>query len=169
MKLVAGIFSFFLIFITFFNCTFAEEPPGQLVKVYGYVLEVKDSEILINLGTSSSVKEKCTGQVYIIEKLDGKDKTIYLASIQILKASEAKSTAKILEAKRKIEKGQNVVIKVFKTDDISSVSSLRPLSKPLTPVPIGVHAEAEIVETIRLTKGAGCNIDPVWVPQGDRI
>jgi len=152
------------------TCSFSAEPVS--IKVYGQILSVRGQEIDINIGTKSGIKEKYKGKIFIIEKKsDGKEKIIYLASVEVLKPGEAKSTAKVIEPKGKIQKGQSVVFAGINPKDIVTEKPvvLRTLFPPVKPVIIGVNAQAQVAEIIRLTKEGGCNIDPVWVPQGDRI
>ncbi|MEQ8171990.1 MAG: DUF5050 domain-containing protein [Candidatus Eremiobacterota bacterium] len=163
---------FLVLSILLFSMTFSFSAEPVSVKVYGQVVSVRGQEIDINIGIKSGIKEKSKGKIFIIEKKsDGKEKIIYLASIEVLKTVDVKSTARVIEPKGKIQKGQSVVFIGINPEDIVTEKSivLRGLFPPVKPVAIGVNAEAQIAEIIRLTKDGGCNIDPVWVPQGDRI
>ena len=58
-------------------CCNAEEGNTETIKVYGLILEVKDSLAEINIGLSSSVAEGSKGKVYTVQKLDdGKEKIV---------------------------------------------------------------------------------------------
>ena len=94
-----------------------------------------------------------------------------MPSIEVLKPGDSKSTARVIDPKGKIQKGQSVVFSGINPKDIVTEKPVvvRPLFPPVKPVAIGVNAEAQVSEIIRITKEGGCNIDPVWVPQGDRI
>jgi len=167
---------FFLLLIIFSLMTtsfsLAADTEPQKIKLYGEILEVKDTVVEINLGTSQGINNDSTGKVYIVEKKeDGSQKIIYLADLDITEALEFTSTATVKNVKGKIEKGNPVVLVGIKPEATTSAPEVIKieLSAPLEPVPIGIDMEAEILETLRLTEKSGNNIDPVWVPQGDRV
>ena len=163
---------FLVLSILLFSMAFCFSAEPVAVKVYGQIVSVRGQEIDMNIGTKSGIKEKSKGKIFIIEKKsDGKEKIIYLASIEVLKSLDSKSTAKVIEPKGKIQKGQSVVFAGINPKDIVTEKPVvvRELFPPVKPVAIGVNAQAQTGEIIRLTKEEGCNIDPVWVPQGDRI
>jgi len=149
-----------------------QEGETQKIKLYGEILEVKDCNIEINLGTSHGINSDSTGKVYIVEKKeDGSQKIIYLGDIDVTEALDFTSNAVVKNIKGKIEKGNFVVLVGIKTEAPPSSPEVIniELSAPVKAVPIGIDMEAEILETLRLTEKSGNNIDPIWVPQGDRV
>ena len=159
-----------MLFLVAGTFCFAQQADTEKVKIYGEVLEVRDGEVDITLGLSHGITSDSKGKIYIVEKKeDGSGKIIYLADIEIKEIGDNISVAKIINSKGNIEKGNFVVIPVVVKAEVTPEVPQIELSSPVAPVPIGLNMEAQVVETVRLTSELGCNIDPVWTPQGDRL